>query len=133
MVLSFQAKSALALSLLAVTTITPACAHSRQMQMPHAEGRGHTATARTNQYFEDKTTVFFVLALSVMAVLFVVLALDSLTGSNFVNRGNTYRTSTKYLLHAKRWAPGLVAFVPAVAYHFCRPCLQHSRNLESTF
>ena len=98
----FQAKSALALSLLAVTTITPACAHSRQMQMPPhaAEGRGHhVATARTSSDLEDLTTVFFVLALSVMAVLFVVLALDSLTGSNFVNRGNTYRTSTKYLLH----------------------------------
>ena len=97
----FQAKSALALSLLAVTTITPACAHSGQMQMPpHAEGRGHhVATARTSSDLEDATTVFFVMALSVMAVLFVVLALDSLTGSNFVNRGNTYRTSTKYLLH----------------------------------
>ena len=101
MVLSFQAKSALALSLLAVTTITPACAHSRQMQMPPhaAEGRGYVAAARTSSDLEDLTTVFFVLALSVMAVLFVVLALDSLTGSNFVNRGNTYRTSTKYLLH----------------------------------
>ena len=96
----FQAKSALALSLLAIT-VTPASAHSRQTQMPlhAAEGRGYVAAARTSSDLEDLTTVFFVLALSVMAVLFVVLALDSLTGSNFVNRGNTYRTSTKYLLH----------------------------------
>ena len=94
-----QAKSALALSILAVT-IAPAYAHLSQMHTDPGEGRGHAAAAaRTSQDIEDLTTVFFVIALSAMAVLFVVLALDSLTGSNFVNRGsNTYRTSTKYLL-----------------------------------
>ena len=34
---------------------------------------------------------------------------------------------------AKRRASGLVKFVPAVAYHSCLPCLQHSRNLGPPF
>ena len=29
---------------------------------------------------------------------------------------------------AKKWAPGLVELVPAVAYQLCSICLQHSRN-----
>ena len=34
---------------------------------------------------------------------------------------------------AKRWAPGLVDFVPAGAYHLCLLCLYYSLNLGSTF
>ena len=30
---------------------------------------------------------------------------------------------------AKVCAPGLVNFIPAIAYHFCPACLNHSRNL----
>ena len=45
------------------------------------------------------------------------------TGYNF--NGQRWRereTSSCSLLQgsAERWAPGLVNFVPAVAYHFCR-------------
>ena len=54
---------------------------------PH-EGGGYGAsppTARTSQDIESLTTVYFIIALTAMAILFVVLGVDALTGHNFVN------------------------------------------------
>ena len=35
---------------------------------------------------------------------------------------------------AKKWSPGLANFVTALVYYFCLAlCLQHSRNVGTTF
>ena len=45
-------------------------------------------------------------------------------------RGHAHHRPSGIQRSAKVDAPGLVNFIPAVAYHFCLNCLQHSRNLE---
>ena len=62
-----------------VVAITPTHAAS------HYEGgdyvsHGAAPTARTSQDIESMTEVYFIVALSAMALLFVVLAFDALTG-----------------------------------------------------
>merc|ERR1712039_426960 len=67
--------------------ITHGCHRAAYAASPH-EGGGYGASpppARTSQDIESLTTVYFIIALTVMAVLFVVLGVDALTGHNFVN------------------------------------------------
>ena len=73
----FQAKSALVVTSL-VVAMTPALAASPHDAAP-------SPAARTSQDIESLTTVYFIIALSAMALLFVVLGFDALTGHNFVN------------------------------------------------
>ena len=75
--LMFQAKSALVVTSL-VVAMTPALAASPHDAAP-------SPAARTSQDIESLTTVYFIIALSAMALLFVVLGFDALTGHNFVN------------------------------------------------
>ena len=75
----FQVNSALVVTAF-VVAITQVHATS------HHEGGGHVAsTARTSQDVESLTEVYFIIALAAMALLFVVLGVDALTGHNFVN------------------------------------------------
>ena len=71
-----------------VVAITPAYAAS------HYEGGDYVShdaapTARTSQDVESITEVYFVVALSAMALLFVILALDVLTGQSLRAAGSS--------------------------------------------
>ena len=64
------------------------------------------------------------------------LSLPSREGANFIVAGDGDSGHPVCLSpqgKAKRWAPGLVNFVPAVAYHFCLKLPQNYRNLGPTF
>ena len=77
----FQAQSALVVVSF-VVAITPTCATRGGYVASHD---ATPPTARTSQDVESLTEVYFIIALAAMALLFVVLGVDALTGHNFVN------------------------------------------------
>ena len=84
----FQAQSALVVTSLLVA-ITPAYAASSHYERGDYVSHDAAPTARTSQDVESITEVYFIVALSAMALLFVALAFIALSG----NRNNVSGSS----------------------------------------